>query len=168
MSPGVRYDPYPWCSKKSKEKFYHKSLPSVLGDTHWVKWEHQLLVAHLCLLPLWLHKMKSSAQKSQGRLKLLITANKYPQSQILACWYPHVCLSVWGSCGTARKIFCSDFASGLHWWTTKLCASMEDWRVSRTGSFIHSVHSTFLHACALTWKYQLHMVLIQHCSQSQV
>lgn len=107
-------------------------------------------------------------KQTRGRLKLLITAYKYPQSQILACWYPHMCQSVWGLCGTARKILCSDFCSGLHWWTAKLYASMEDWRVSWTGSFIHSAHSTFVHACALTWKYQLRMVLFQHCSQSQV
>lgn len=95
-------------------------------------------------------RLKASAEKTQGRLKLLIAAYKYPQSQILACWYPHTCQSVWGLLG---KFSCSDFCSGLHWWTTKLCASVENWRVSRTGSFIHSVHSTFVHACALTWKY---------------
>lgn len=50
-------------------------------------------------------RLKASAEKTQGRLKLLIAAYKYPQSQILACWYPHMCQSVWGSCGTARKIF---------------------------------------------------------------
>ena len=44
------------------------------------------------------------------------------------------------------------------------------WKVkerSGTGSSIHSVHSTFVHACALTWKCPLCIVLIQPCSQSQ-
>jgi len=100
----------------------------------------------------------------------MTTANRYPQSQILACWYTHSCQSVWESGGFGRKVFCSGVGSGLHWWTTKCCNVLQ-WKVkerSGTGSSIHSVHSTFVDAVALTWKCRLHIVLIQACLQSQM
>lgn len=50
-----------------------------------------VLVAHHFSCHCGCRKWGPSAQKTQGRLKLLITAYKYPQSQNLACWYPHVC-----------------------------------------------------------------------------
>lgn len=88
----------------------------------------------------------------------MITANKYHRAKFgLAGTHAHVKVS------EDRVILALVY-------TGEQQRCVLQWKVeehSGTGSSIHSVHSTFVRACALTWKCQLYIVLIQHCSQSQ-